>query len=127
MTSLSAQEAAGMLGVSVSTLYAYVSRGLLRSLPDGATKRRRYDANEVRLLARRRADAKRAGGVAERSLDWGVPVLESRITQIADGRLRYRGADAIALADAATLEETAARLWDCPPARLAATSLASTG
>lgn len=100
MTSLSAQEAAGMLGVSVSTLYAYVSRGLLRSLPDGATKRRRYDANEVRLLARRRADAKRAGGVAERSLDWGVPVLESRITQIADGRLRYRGADAIALADA---------------------------
>ena len=45
MTSLSAQEAAGMLGVSVSTLYAYVSRGLLRSLSDGATKRRLYDAN----------------------------------------------------------------------------------
>ncbi|WP_455731743.1 helix-turn-helix domain-containing protein, partial [Burkholderia stabilis] len=127
MTSLSAQEAAGILGVGVSTLYAYVSRGLLRSLPDGASKRRRYDADEVRLLARRRADAKRAGGVAERSLDWGVPVLESRITQIAGGRLRYRGADAIALADAATLEETAAKLWDCPPARLAAASLASTG
>ncbi|WP_175877908.1 citrate/2-methylcitrate synthase [Burkholderia sp. BCC0097] len=127
MTSVTAQEAAGMLGVSVSTLYAYVSRGLLHSLPDGATKRRRYDANEVRVLARRRADAKRAGGVAERSLDWGVPVLESRITQIADGRLRYRDTDAIALADTATLEETAARLWDCPPARLAAASLASTG
>ncbi len=127
MTSLSAPEAAGILGVSVSTLYAYVSRGLLRSLPDGASKRRRYDADEVRLLARRRADAKRAGGVAERSLDWGVPVLESRITQIADGRLRYRGTDAIALANDATLEEAAARLWDCPPARLAAVSLASTG
>ncbi|EGC98283.1 citrate synthase, partial [Burkholderia sp. TJI49] len=40
MTSLSAPEAAGILGVSVSTLYAYVSRGLLRSLPDGASKRR---------------------------------------------------------------------------------------
>ncbi|AOI66422.1 citrate/2-methylcitrate synthase [Burkholderia territorii] len=127
MTSLSAPEAAGILGVSVSTLYAYVSRGLLRSLPDGASKRRRYDANEVRLLARRRADAKRAGGVAERSLDWGVPVLESRITQIAGGRLHYRGADAIALANDATLEETAALLWDCPPARLGAASLASTG
>ncbi|WP_175760253.1 citrate/2-methylcitrate synthase [Burkholderia ambifaria] len=127
MTSLSAPEAAGILGVSVSTLYAYVSRGLLRSLPDGASKRRRYDADEVRLLARRRADAKRAGGVAERSLDWGVPVLESRITQIADGRLHYRGADAIALANDATLEEAAARLWDCPPARLAAAALASTG
>ncbi|KFG97494.1 citrate synthase [Burkholderia paludis] len=127
MTSLSAQEAAGTLGVSVSTLYAYVSRGLLRSLPDGATRRRRYDADEVRLLARRRADAKRAGAVAERSLDWGVPVLESRITQIADGRLRYRGADAIALAGSATLEETAARLWDCPPARLATVSPGSSG
>jgi citrate synthase len=127
MTSLSAPEAAGILGVSVSTLYAYVSRGLLRSLPDGASKRRRYDADEVRLLARRRADAKRAGGVAERSLDWGVPVLESRITQIADGRLHYRGADAIALANDATLEEAAARLWACPPARLAAASPASTG
>ena len=127
MTSLSAPEAAGILGVTVSTLYAYVSRGLLRSLPDGASKRRRYDADEVRLLARRRADAKRAGGVAERSLDWGVPVLESRITQIADGRLHYRGADAIALANDATLEEAAARLWDCPPARLAAASPASTG
>ncbi|AOK05170.1 helix-turn-helix domain-containing protein [Burkholderia sp. AU19243] len=127
MTSVSAPEAAGILGVSVSTLYAYVSRGLLRSLPDGASKRRRYDADEVRLLARRRADAKRAGGVAERSLDWGVPVLESRITQIADGRLRYRGVDAVVLANSATLEETAARLWDCPPARLAATSLAAGG
>ncbi|WGS41212.1 MerR family DNA-binding transcriptional regulator [Burkholderia sp. JSH-S8] len=120
MTSLSAPEAADVLGVSVSTLYAYVSRGLLQSLPDGASKRRRYDADAVRLLARRRADAKRAGGVAERSLDWGVPVLESRITQIAGGRLLYRGADALALARDATLEAVAARLWGCPPARLAA-------
>ncbi|PRH41552.1 citrate synthase [Burkholderia vietnamiensis] len=127
MRSLSAPQAADILGVSISTLYAYVSRGLLRSLPDGASKRRRYDADEVRLLARRRADAKRAGGVAERSLDWGVPVLESRITQIADGRLYYRGIDALTLAHDATLEETAARLWDCAPARLAAASLASTG
>lgn len=86
MASLSAPEAVGILGVSVSTLYAHVSRGLLRSLPDGASKRRRYDANEVRLLARRRANAKRTGGVAERSLDWGVPVLESRITLFAAGR-----------------------------------------
>ncbi|MGI2232193.1 MerR family DNA-binding transcriptional regulator, partial [Burkholderia vietnamiensis] len=127
MRSLSAPQAADILGVSISTLYAYVSRGLLRSLPDGASKRRRYDADEVHLLARRRADAKRAGGVAERSLDWGVPVLESRITQIADGRLYYRGIDALTLAHDATLEETAARLWDCAPARLAAASLASTG
>ncbi|AGK48265.1 merR regulatory family protein [Burkholderia thailandensis MSMB121] len=120
MSRLSANEAAQLLGVSVPTLYAYVSRGLLRSRADGASRRRYYDADEVRLLARRRADAKRAGNVAERTLDWGVPVLESRITQIANGTLRYRGRDAIALATAATLEETAALLWECPPARLQA-------
>lgn len=118
MPRLSANEAAQLLGVSVPTLYAYVSRGLLRSLADGTSKRRHYDADEVRLLARRRADAKRAGKVAERTLDWGVPVLESRITQIANGTLRYRGRDAISLAMTATLEEAAALLWECPPARV---------
>lgn len=118
MPRLSANEAAQLLGVSVPTLYAYVSRGLLRSLADGTSKRRHYDADEVRLLARRRADAKRVGKVAERTLDWGVPVLESRITQIANGTLRYRGRDAISLAMTATLEEAAALLWECPPARV---------
>ncbi|WLE60452.1 citrate synthase family protein [Burkholderia plantarii] len=117
---LSATEAARRLGVSLPTLYAYVSRGLLGSWPDGASKRRRYDADEVTLLARRRADAKRAGGVAERTLDWGLPVLESRITQIADGVLRYRGRDAVALAASASLEDVAALLWDCAPSAVRA-------
>ncbi|AOJ01170.1 citrate synthase [Burkholderia mayonis] len=120
MSRLSANEAAQLLGVSVPTLYAYVSRGLLQSRADGASKRRYYDANEVRLLARRRADAKRAGNVAERTLDWGVPVLESRITQVADGKLSYRGRDAIALATTATLEEAAALLWERPLTRVQA-------
>ncbi|MEK6350499.1 MAG: citrate/2-methylcitrate synthase [Burkholderia sp.] len=120
MPRISATDAARQLGVSLPTLYAYVSRGLLASYPDGRSKRRHYDADEVTLLARRRADAKRAGGVAERSLDFGVPVLESRITRIADGRPRYRGHDAIALAGRASLEDTAALLWECEPARLGA-------
>ncbi|WP_323121046.1 citrate/2-methylcitrate synthase [Burkholderia alba] len=118
MARLSATEAAQLLGVSLPTLYAYVSRGLLQSRPDGASKRRSYDGDEVRLLARRRADAKRAGKVAERTLDWGLPVLESALTQITNGRLHYRGRDAIELAAAATLEEVAALLWACPPERL---------
>lgn len=118
MSRLSAAEAARLLGVSLPTLYAYVSRGLLCSHPDGASKRRTYDENDVRLLARRRSDAKRAGGVAERSLAWGMPVLESRITRIDDGTLRYRGHDAISLARTESLEAVAALLWDCPAARL---------
>ncbi|AOK30431.1 MULTISPECIES: citrate synthase family protein [Burkholderia] len=120
MSRLSAREAAQLLGISLPTLYAYVSRGLLRSHAHGTSKRRYYDADDVRLLARRRADAKHAGNVAERSLDWGMPVLESRITQIADGRLSYRGRDAVAFASAATLEDAAALLWACPLARIEA-------
>jgi citrate synthase len=41
-----------------------------------------------------------------------MPVLESAITLIDGGRLRYRGRDAVAWAQGATIEETAALLWD---------------
>jgi len=116
---LSADEAAEALGISVPTLYAYVSRGMLSSAPDAASKRRLYDADEVRRLARRKADGRRAGKVAQKVLDWGVPVLESAITLIADGRLFYRGHDAIELARTATLEEVAALLWECSERRIA--------
>ena len=73
-------EAAATLGISLPTLYAYVSRGMLSSSPDAQGKHRLYDAAEVRRLARRKADGKRAGKVAQKVLDWGVPVLESSIS-----------------------------------------------
>jgi len=117
-THLTATEAASLLGISVPTLYAYVSRGMLRSSPDAHGKHRLYDGAEVRRLARRKADGKRAGKVAQKVLDWGVPVLESSITLIADGRLLYRGRDAVELARTASLEDVAALLWECSPRRL---------
>ncbi|OLL29682.1 citrate synthase [Burkholderia sp. SRS-W-2-2016] len=116
---LTAAEAAATLGVSVATLYAYVSRGMLGSSADAHSRHRLYDAAEVRRLARRKADGKRAGKVAQKVLDWGVPVLESSITLVADGRLLYRGHDAIELARGASLEEVAALLWECTPRRIA--------
>ncbi|MDE1183100.1 citrate synthase family protein [Paraburkholderia sp.] len=116
---LTAAEAADTLGISVATLYAYVSRGMLASSPDARGKHRLYDATEVRRLARRKADGKRAGKVAQKVLDWGVPVLESSITLIADGRLFYRGHDAADLARSASLEDVAALLWECSPRRIA--------
>lgn len=118
---LTATEAAETLGISVATLYAYVSRGMLRSTPDVEGQRHLYDAADVRRLARRKADGKRAGKVAQKVLDWGVPVLESSITLIADGHLFYRGRDAIDLARKASLEEVAALLWECTPRRIADT------
>ena len=49
-TYLSAPEAAAELGVSLPTLYAYVSRGLLRSEAEGGVRKRRYLAEDVWLL-----------------------------------------------------------------------------
>ena len=117
--SLTAAEAAATLGISLPTLYAYVSRGMLSSSPDAQGKHRLYDAGEVRRLTRRKEDGKRAGKVAQKVLDWGVPVLESSITLVADGRLLYRGHDAMELARTASLEDIAALLWECSARRIA--------
>ena len=103
------------LGISRQTLYAYVSRGLLRATPAPDDPRRsRYDARDVAALLERRQRGRARKAVAASTIDWGEPVLPSRITRIADGRFFYRGRDALALAETATLEEVAALLWEAP-------------
>ncbi|MED5612714.1 citrate synthase [Janthinobacterium sp. P210005] len=109
---LSAPDAARLLGVSLPTLYSYVSRGLLASVSNGASRRKRYPQEDVLRLAARKNDAKRGGQTAVAAMHWGLPVLETRISHILDGRLLYRGCDAAALARHATLEMTASLLWD---------------
>lgn len=109
---LSASEAARVLGVSVATLYTYASRGLLTAVSNGTARSKRYPYDEVLRLATRNGDARRGGQMAAGAMHWGLPVLETQISQIAGGRLTYRGFDAIALAGEATLEQTASLLWD---------------
>lgn len=115
---LSAAEAAQALGVSRPTLYAYVSRGQLRSDPDPARpKARRYYREDVERLQQLKSTRRDPQGAAARGLHWGGAVLESGITLIDGGRLYYRGQDAVALANSgAGLEETAALLWQVPAA-----------
>lgn len=112
---LDAPTAIARLGISRQTLYAYVSRGLVRATPDPEDPRRsRYDRRDIdRLLERRRLGRARRA-VAASTIDWGEPVLPSTITAIAEGRLWYRGHDATALAEAATLEQVACLLWQAP-------------
>ncbi len=93
---LGAREAAALLGVKLPTLYAYVSRGLLRSRPGPGGRARVYARSEVEAL-REKARGPR-GAEAARALLWGEPVLESSITALtAEGPL-YRGQPALALA-----------------------------
>ena len=109
---LSAGRAAEELGVSLGTLYAYVSRGMVRSEAIGGGKRsRRYRAEDVRRLKERKRRRRDPDGVVEDALHWGVPVLESGITLIDGGGLYYRGRDVVALAEEKSIEEVAALVW----------------
>jgi citrate synthase len=111
---LDAAAAARRLGVSRATLYAYVSRGLIAATahPDDP-RRRLYRQSDVERLRRGKSQSRRPRDVAARSLDWGLGALPSSITLIDDGRIHYRGRDAAALAEVATLEEVARLLWNC--------------
>jgi citrate synthase len=109
---LGARDAAEELGVSVRTLYAYVSRGLIRSEAIGGGRRdRRYRAEDVRRLKERKERRRDPDGAVGSALDWGTPVMESGITLIEDGRLYYRGRDAMVLARDHSLERVAEWIW----------------
>src|SRR6059058_4341751 len=102
---LTARETAERLGIKRDTLYAYVSRGLLRSQPIPGSRERGYRTEEVERLR-----AGRGLSRAARSEPF-VPVIDSAICLIEGGRLYYRAHDAIRLAETATLEEIAVLLW----------------
>jgi citrate synthase len=106
MTTLSSEEAAAYLGVKLETLYAYVSRGLVKGLPGARGKGRRYRHED---LERVRA---RSAGPAAAALRYGEPVLETRITRITPQGPEYRGRLATALVhDRISFEAVAEMLW----------------
>lgn len=98
---LDAAVAAERLGVKTTTLYSYVSRGLLhpRRHPEG--RRSMFDATEVAAL-RRRAHPDRDG-----------PQLAflSAVTALGADRPYYRGRDALQLARSLRFEQVAEWLW----------------
>src|SRR5438046_3371156 len=106
---LTARETAERLGIKRDTLYAYVSRGLLRSQPIPGSRERGYRTEEVERLR-----AGRGLSRATRSEPF-VPVIDSAICLIEGGRLYYRGHDAIRLAETTTLEDIAGLLWGQDP------------
>lgn len=118
---LTAQQAADALGVTRATLYAYASRGQLQSEPvPGRPRERRYSREDIEQLRERAQTRRDPAKAAARALHWGSPVLASGITLIHDGRLYYRGQDALKLAENASLEQVAALLWaaEAEPDRL---------
>src|SRR5437870_487285 len=100
---LSASDAARRLGVKRATLYAYVSRGRLQSVAVPGSRERHYRAADIAAFLRRTG--------SEPADVPTMPVVECGLSLIADGRLYYRGEDAVRLSDRATLEDIARLLW----------------
>jgi citrate synthase len=106
---LSAGEAAAELSISPATLYAYVSRGLVRSEPaEEGSRARRYRADDVRSLKNRRAPMVEGQGLKAADL----PVLDSAVSTITFEGPIYRGVKATTLSETATFEQAATLLWD---------------
>src|SRR5258707_4885990 len=107
---LSAREASAELAISPATLYAYVSRGLIRSEPSSDSRSHRYRAEDIRGLKERRTPSPEPRGL--KSFDADLPVMDSAIATITEDGPIYRGVSCIELAQADTLEHTATLLWD---------------
>ncbi|WP_445541623.1 citrate synthase family protein [Agrobacterium sp. DKPNP3] len=110
---MSSREAAAYLRVSLQTLYAYVSRGLLHAENGPGQRESRYLATDVERLRDRKEKGRKPREVAKATLSFGLPVLESAITLIENERLYYRGLDALEIARTHSVEEAAAHLWQC--------------
>src|SRR6185369_16827480 len=100
---LTAAQATARLGVKPQTLYAYVSRGLVRRERPPGSRTSRYS----------RADVERLADHGRPRVRDGRPeiVVDQAVTQLDPaGRLAYRGWDATQAACTARYEEVAAWL-----------------
>src|SRR5690606_22430762 len=111
-------EALDRLGVKTQTLYAYVSRGRITARPDPAHPRRSlYAAADIARLSAGRDDTG-AEAAASRFTPLAAPAVRgetripSSLSLIAEGRLFYRGLDAVQLSQSSTVEDIARLLWD---------------
>jgi citrate synthase len=105
MAMMTSAEVSQRLGVKLETVYAYVSRGVLTRQRDPAGRTSRFDDREVEALARRGRPRR-----TSRSTVFEIDI-ETGLTSIDSGGLRFRGRDAVELARSVTFEQVATLLW----------------
>ncbi|RZJ10182.1 MAG: citrate synthase, partial [Haliea sp.] len=64
------------------TLYAYVSRGWIRSVAQPGQKDKLYSRDDVDRVSKRSAARSGHGAVAASAMNWGEPILPTSITEI---------------------------------------------
>ncbi|MBV8101230.1 MAG: citrate synthase family protein [Verrucomicrobia bacterium] len=112
---LSSTEAARYLGVSRQTLYAYVSRGWVRSEAGGSSRSRRYNRLDLERLRQRKEVRSEPARKLTTALSWGVPLLETELTLIDEGQLYYRGRNAVELARSERFFSVIKWFWNQDP------------
>lgn len=111
MKHLTAKETAAFLGISVSTVYAYVSRGLLKTV-ESESRRSLYHRQDVETLKERQRLRSQKDRTIDSSLDWGSPIVRSSLSHIVDGELFYRGVSIHEIVKTHTFEDVAGLLWE---------------
>jgi citrate synthase len=99
---MAADEAAEVLGVSLTTLYAYVSRKGIRSEKQPGSKSRRYWRADVEQARTRGRPADPSAGL----------IRSTSVTLMTAKGPFYRGVSAVDLAETASLEAVADLLWN---------------
>jgi citrate synthase len=104
---LTSEEAARRLGVKLTTIYAYVSRGLLVSHRSGDGRRSLFDVAAVEALARRNRPTYRPEG--------RLATVATSVTELRAEGPAYRGRLAVDLAATEPFEAVAELLWQVGP------------
>jgi citrate synthase len=108
---LTAGEAADFLNITKPTLYAYVSRGLVRSEYGLNQRSRVYHRLDLERLKQRKRIRQQPSAEMSNALYWGSPLLESSLTLLTHGQVFYRGQEAATLASSRTFLEVATWFW----------------
>ncbi len=110
---LSAATAAKLLDVRIETLYAYVSRGLIRSEPAAGSGGREkvYLREDIDRLISRKAIRRNPDQMSSSVLRWGEPSLDSKLTLISQNQYYYRGEEVTRMAKERSFEEIAMFVW----------------
>src|SRR3954468_16382693 len=109
---LSRGEALEILGIKPQTLYCYVSRGYIRSLPQPGGRSSYYSREDVERVKAKSVARSGHGPAAASAMRWGEPVIETGVTEITPRGPRYRSRLAVDLArSGATFESVAEYLW----------------
>lgn len=109
---LSAKETIQLLDIKLQTLYAYVSRGLIRSSSQPGKKARMYLRADVERVHARALARAGHGAVAADAMNHGQAIIPTSITEITPQGPSYRGRLATELARRAVpFESVAQLLW----------------